>query len=261
VQNRLHSREKVDVITHPPRVPYRETILGTAEGAYRHKKQSGGAGQFAEVHLRLAPLPQGVDPTAWFTRENFPGLRDYHYDPDLNFAFVDCVSGGSVPNQFIPAVEKGIRERMARGVIGGFQVQDVAVSLYVGKDHPVDSNENAFRTAGSNCFRELFARSQPALLEPVMHLEVTLPAENLGDLSSDLSTRRGRMEGMDNAPGGFQTVSARAPLAELSTYARTLSSLTGGRGSYTMAFSHYEMVPAHEQQKIVAAAGLHSDDE
>lgn len=261
VQNRLHSREKVDIVTHPPKVPYRETILGQAEGAYRHKKQSGGAGQFAEVHLRLLPLPQEIDPATYFTRENFPGLREHHYDPVLNFAFLDCVSGGSVPNQFIPAVEKGVRERMERGVIAGHQVQDVAVSLFFGKDHPVDSNENAFRTAGSNCFRDLFLQARPSLLEPIMHLEVTIPADKLGDISSDLSTRRGRMEGMDNAPGGFQVVLARAPLAELTTYARTLSSLTGGRGSYVMEFSHYEMVPAHEQQKVLAAASIQAEEE
>ncbi len=261
VQNRLHSRDKVDIVTHTPKVPYRETILSSTEGSYRHKKQSGGAGQFAEVHLRLYPLPQGIDPQEYFARERFPGLREFHYDAALNFAFLDCVSGGSVPNQFIPAVEKGVREQMEHGVVAGCQVQDVVAALFFGKDHPVDSNENAFRTAARCCFRDLFRQARPTLLEPIMHLEVTVPAEKVGDIGSDLSTRRGRMEGMENAPGGFQVVQARAPLAELSTYSRTLSSLTGGRGSYVMTFSHHEMVPPQEQQRIVAAAGVHAEEE
>lgn len=255
VQNRLHSREKVDIVTHTPKVPYRETILASAEGSYRHKKQSGGAGQFAEVHLRVHPCPQDVDPGSYFIKDRFPGLREYHYDPTINFAFLDCISGGSVPNQFIPAVEKGIRDQMEHGVLAGYQVQDVVVELFFGKDHPVDSNENAFRTAGSCCFKELFLQAKPALLEPIMHLEVQAPADKVGDLSSDLSSRRGRLEGLDNAAGGQQTISARAPLAELTTYARTLSSLTGGQGSYDLAFSHYEMVPPHEQAKIVNGNG------
>ncbi|MBI1345296.1 elongation factor G [bacterium] len=255
VQNRLHAREKVDVITHTPKVPYRETILSSAEGSYRHKKQSGGAGQFAEVHLRLHPCPQEIEPGSYFAKDRFPGLREYHYDPAINFAFLDCISGGSVPNQFIPAVEKGVREQMEHGVLAGFQVQDVVVELFFGKDHPVDSNENAFRTAGSCCFKELFLQARPALLEPIMHLEVQAPSDKVGDLSSDLSSRRGRLEGMDNGPGGQQRISARAPLAELTTYARTLSSLTGGQGSYDLVFSHYEMVPPYEQAKIVNGNG------
>lgn len=261
VQNRLHARDKVDVVTHPPKVPYRETIMGNAEGSYRHKKQSGGSGQFAEVHLRVYPLPSGIDPATYFTREQFPGLREYHYDPALNFAFLDCVSGGTVPNQFIPAVEKGVRERMEQGVLAGYPMQDLAVALFFGKDHPVDSNEAAFRTAASMCFRDVARQAKPVLLEPMMHLEVTVPGDKLGDISSDLNTRRGRMEGMENGAGGAQVVKARAPLAELSTYARTLSSLTGGQGSYLMEFSHYEMVPPNEQQKIAAAAAHMKDEE
>jgi elongation factor G len=158
-------------------------------------------------------------------------------------------------------VEKGIRDRMEKGVLAGYQGQDLAVSLFFGKDHPVDSNEAAFRMAGSICFREIFQKAKPALLEPIMHVEITVPADKVGDISSDLTTRRGRMEGMDNLPGGFSVILARAPLAELMTYARTLSSMTGGQGAYTMDFSHYEQVPGNEQQKIVAAAVHHKDDE
>lgn len=261
VRERLHKRDKVDVVTHAPKVPYRETISGKAEGSYRHKKQSGGSGQFAEVHLRVYALPRDLDPKTYFTRDRFESLREHHYDPDLNFAFLDCVTGGTVPNQFIPAVEKGIRERMERGVLAGYQVQDLAVALFFGKDHPVDSNEAAFRTAASNCFRDVFKQARPSLLEPVMHLEITIPDEKLGDITSDLNTRRGRMEGMDSVPGGLQVVHARAPLAELMTYARSLSSMTGGRGSFSMDFSHYEQVPPNEQQKIIAASQLAAEEE
>ena len=261
VRERLHKRDKVDVVIHPPKVPYRETISGRAEGSYRHKKQSGGSGQFAEVHLRVYALPQEIDPKTYFTRERFESLREFHYDPELNFAFLDCVTGGTVPNQFIPAVEKGVRERMERGVIAGYQVQDLAVALFFGKDHPVDSNEAAFRTAASHCFRDVFQQAKPSLLEPVMHLEISVPGDKLGDITSDLNTRRGRMEGLDSLAGGMQIVHARAPMAELMTYARSLSSLTGGQGSYTMEFSHYEPVPPHEQQKIIAASQMKAEEE
>lgn len=256
VQNRLHKREKVDVIVHPPKVPYHETVTSNAEGSYRHKKQSGGAGQFAEVHFRISPCPQGVNPEQYFTSERFPHLRSYHYDAAHNFCFVDCVTGGTVPNQYIPAVEKGVKERLERGVLAGFQVQDVVIELFFGKDHPVDSNENAFKTAARMCFKEVFLKARPVLLEPIVHLDITIPQDKLGDITSDLNSRRGRMEGMDTAPGGLTVVKARAPLAEVMTYARNLSSMTGGQGSFTMDFSHYEGLPTHEQQKVVAAAKL-----
>ncbi|GIX04412.1 MAG: elongation factor G [Planctomycetaceae bacterium] len=261
VRDRLQKRDKVEIVTHQPKVPYRETVTAQAEGSYRHKKQTGGAGQFAEVHMRLHPLPADVDPASFFTKERFENLRSYHYHKDINFAFVDCITGGSIPNQFMPAVEKGVLERMEKGVLAGYQVQDVAVEVYFGKDHPVDSNENAFRTAGSMCFREVFKQAKPVLLEPIMRLEVTVPSDKVGDITSDLNTRRGRMEGMDTLPGGVTIVKARAPLAELLTYSRALSSLTGGQGSYAMEFSHYEIVPPNEQQKIVAAAQLAKDEE
>jgi len=261
VQERLHKRDKVDVVVHAPKIPYRETCTGKAEGAYRHKKQSGGSGQFAEVHLRVYSLPRDIDPESYFTRQNFESLREFRYDKTLNFAFLDCVSGGSVPNQFIPAVEKGIRERMEKGVLAGYQIQDVAVALFFGKDHPVDSNEAAFRTAGSCCFRDIFQQARPCLLEPVMHISVTVPGDHVGAITSDLNTRRGRMEGMDSLPGNVTVLHARAPLAELATYARSLSSMTGGQGTYAMEFSHYEQVPAHEQQKIVSASQLKHDEE
>ena len=253
-RERLLKRDKVDVITHQPKIPYRETVSGSAEGHYRHKKQSGGSGQFAEVHFRISPLPHDLDPEEYFTKQRFESMRNYHYDPDLNYAFVDRITGGSVPNNFIPAVEKGIRERMQQGVVAGYQVQDVACELFFGKDHPVDSNETAFKTAAKMCFRNVFREAKPVLLEPIVQIEITVPGDKLGDITSDLNSRRGRVEGMDGAPGGYQVIRAKAPLSEVMTYARSLSSMTGGQGSFTLEFSHYEVVPPNEQAKIIAAA-------
>jgi len=261
VEERLHKRDKVDVITHPPRIPYRETITTSADGMYRHKKQTGGAGQFGEVHMRVSPLPQGVNLEEYCTRERFESLREYHYHPESHVLFVDRISGGSIPNQYIPAVEKGVLDRVERGVIAGYHVEDVCVELYFGKYHAVDSNENAFKTAGSLCFKELFLQAKPSLLEPIVKMEITIPGDRFGDITSDLSGRRGRVEGMDAAPGGYQTITAKAPLAEVTTYTRSLSSMTGGQGSFTMEFSHYELMPANEQAKIVAGAKLKEDEE
>lgn len=254
VEERLKGRDKVEIVTHQPKVPYRETISAAAEGSYRHKKQSGGSGQFAEVHMRVTALPQDINPEEYFVKSRFANMREYHYDPEFNFAFVDRISGGSIPNQFIPAVEKGVHEKMTDGVIAGYQVQDVCVELFFGKDHPVDSNETAFKTAGRNCFREIFQQARPTLLEPIVHMEIYVPDEFLGDISSDLNTRRGRVEGMEGQPGGYQIIRALAPLAGVMTYARVLSSIAGGRGSFTLEMSHYEPVPPNEQAKIIAQA-------
>ncbi|HWL08121.1 MAG TPA: EF-Tu/IF-2/RF-3 family GTPase, partial [Planctomicrobium sp.] len=253
IQNRLHQREKVDIITHPPKVPYRETIQGVAEGSYRHKKQSGGSGQFAEVHLRISPCPQKVVEEEYFTKEMFPNLRSYHYDPEWNFCFIDRVSGGSVPNQFIPAVEKGVRERMAQGGVAGCQMQDLVVELFFGKDHPVDSNEMAFKIAANHCLKELFLQAKPVLLEPIVSVEITVPTERIGEVTGDLNSRRGRMEGMSEAPGRFTVIQAKVPLSEMAVYARSLSSMTAGQGSFTMEFACYDPIPPHEQQKVIAA--------
>ncbi len=249
MQERVHKRDKVEMVSKPPKIPYRETVAGHAEGFYRHKKQSGGSGQFAEVHFRISPIPHGIKPEEFFTKDRFVSMRSFHYDPALNYAFVDRVTGGSVPNNFIPAVEKGIKERMEQGVIAGYQVQDVACELFFGKDHPVDSNETAFRTAARMCFRNVFREAKPVLLEPIVMAEITVPAEKLGDITSDLNGRRGRVEGMDNAPGGFQVIRAKAPLSEMMTYARSLSSMTGGQGSFTLEFSHYDIGPAQRAAK------------
>ncbi len=261
IQHRLETREKVHVNTHQPKIPYRETVSGTAEGSYRHKKQTGGSGQFAEVHFRVSHCPQGVNPEEYFTKDRFPNLRSYHYDPVLNYCFVDRVTGGSVPNQFIPAVEKGIKERLAKGCLAGYQIQDIVVELFFGKDHPVDSNETAFKTAASMCLRNVFNEARPVLLEPIVDMEIAVPSDKIGEITSDLNGRRGRMEGMEEMAGGFTLIRAKAPLAEVMTYARALSSHTGGQGSFTLQFSHYEIVPPNEQQKIVAAAKRVEEEE
>ncbi len=261
IQERLKRRDKVEVDTKEPKIPYRETIQAEAEGSYRHKKQSGGRGQFGEVHIRLYPLPAGVDPAAFCSKERFPSMREFHYDSAHNFLWVDSIVGGSIPNNFLPAVEKGFKERIVRGVIAGYQIENVCVEVFFGKHHPVDSSEAAFKTAGSMAFRDVFQQAKPGLLEPIVTLHVTVPGNKLGDINSDMSGRRGRVLGMDSAGGDLQTVTAEVPLAEVTTYARALSSITGGQGSYTMEFNRYELVPGNVQKEIVDKAVLKEEEE
>jgi len=261
IKERIKRRDHVEIETHEPKIPYRETIQANGEGSYRHKKQSGGSGQFAEVHIRMYPFPEGADPDEYATKERFPHLKEKHYHPASNFLWVDSVVGGTIPGNFMPAIEKGFLERIKTGVIAGFPVQNVCVEVHFGKDHPVDSNETAFRIAGSKAFAEVFKKSRPALLEPVVKLHITVPAGNVGDVSSDLSGRRGQMVGMDSSGGGLTTVDAKAPLAEVTTYARTLSSMTGGQGSFTMEFSHYDVVPGNIQQDVMSKAKLKEEED
>lgn len=261
VQERIARRDHVELDTHEPKIPYRETILADAEGSYRHKKQSGGAGQFAEVHIRMYPLPEGLDPEEYATKDRFPQLKHVHSHPKNNFLWVDTVVGGSVPGNFMPAIEKGFLERLTQGVIAGCQVQNVCVEVHFGKDHPVDSNETAFKIAASKAFSEVFKKAKPSLLEPYVKMEIMVPSDNVGDVSSDLSGRRGQMMGMDQAPGGMTVVEAKAPLSEVMTYARTLGSMTGGQGSYTIEFASYEPVPGNVQQEIIAKAKVKDDEE
>jgi elongation factor G len=261
IQERLKRRDKVEVDTKEPKIPYRETIQTQAEGSYRHKKQSGGRGQFGEVHIRLYPFPAGADPATFCSKERFPSMREFHFDPEHNFLWVDSIVGGSIPNNFLPAVEKGFKERVARGVIAGYQIENVCVEVFFGKHHPVDSSEAAFKTAGSMAFRNVFQEAKPGLLEPIVTIHVTVPNSKLGDINSDMSGRRGRVLGMDSAGGDLQTVTAEVPLAEVTTYARALSSMTGGQGSYTMEFSRYELVPGNVQKEIVDKAVLKEEEE
>jgi elongation factor G len=228
IQQRLKNRYKLEMTTHIPHVPYLETITAPAEGDHRHKKQTGGRGQFAEVHLRIRPLERGK-----------------------GFNFVDAVKGGVIPNQYIPAVEKGVREQMEKGVISGNQVVDVEVEVYFGKDHPVDSSEQAFKTAAANAFRKCFEKASPVLLEPIVAVEVTVPSANFGDITADMSTRRGHITGMEALPGGLQVIQAVVPLAEMLSYATNLKSMTAGQGSFTMELKGYEPVPPNIQQQIV----------
>ncbi len=236
---KLKRRYQLDVNTRPPKVPYRETLMGKAEGHYRHKKQTGGAGQFGEVYLRVEPLERGE------------GLD-----------FVNDIFGGSIPRQFLPAIEKGVRGAMDDGVIAGYPFQDVRVTVYDGKHHPVDSKEVAFKIAGRNAFRDAVRNAKPAILEPYVNMAITVPDEFLGAITGDLNSRRGRIMGMEAGAGGAQTINVQVPLAEVAQYNTQLRSITGGQGSYAMELSHYEPVPAHVQQQIVeAAAKAKTEDE
>jgi len=228
IQQRLKNRHKLEMTTHIPHVPYLETITANAEADHRHKKQTGGRGQFGEVHLRVRPLERGK-----------------------GFSFVDAVKGGVIPGQYIPAVEKGVREQIEKGVISGNQVVDFEVEVYFGKDHPVDSSEQAFKTAAATAFRKAFEKARPVLLEPIVSVEVTVPAANFGDISADMSTRRGHITGMDTLAGGLQVIQAIVPLAEMLSYATNLKSMTSGQGSFTMELRGYEPVPPNVQQQIV----------
>jgi elongation factor G len=261
LRERLKRRDKVEVETHEPKIPYRETIQANGDGSYRHKKQSGGSGQFGEVHIRMYPFPEGAKPEEFASKDRFPQLKNMHYHEKHNFLWVDTVVGGSIPGNFMPAIEKGFLEKISSGVVAGYPVQNICVEVHFGKDHPVDSNETAFRIAGRNAFANVFREARPSLLEPIVKLNITVPVGNVGDVSSDLSGRRGQMVGMDSAGGGMTTVEATAPLAEVMTYARTLSSMTGGQGSYTMEFSHYDVVPPNVQQQIIAKAKIKADEE
>ena len=229
VLERMAEQYKVEVATHPPRIPYRETVTGKAEGHHRHKKQTGGAGQFGEVFLRIEPLPRGT-----------------------GFEFVDDVYGGAIPNQFIPAVEKGVRQVLAAGPLDGFPVKDVRVIVYDGKSHPVDSKEVAFVSAGKKAFLDAIQKARPIALEPVVDIEIFAPDTNMGDLAGDLSSKRGQVTGTQNLRGGMVKIKGLVPLAELNSYHSRLKSMTGGQGSYLIELSHYEVVPPTVQQQLVA---------
>jgi elongation factor G len=228
--DRLKDKYGVEVRTRPPRIAYRETIGAKAEGHHRHKKQTGGAGQFGEVFLRVEPLPRGT-----------------------GFEFVDEVKGGTIPGQFMPAVEKGVRQVLHSGAVAGYPLQDVRVVVYDGKHHSVDSKEVAFVAAGKKAFLDAIAKARPQVLEPIVDLEVSAPEQHMGDISGGLSSKRARISGTDSARGGDIVVRAQVPLSELEGYAAELKSVTAGRGRYALDFSHYEPVPAQVQQKLVEA--------
>jgi len=229
---KMEKRFKLTVNTSQPKIPYRETITVKAEGHYRHKKQTGGAGQFGEVYLRVEPAERNSEPSLKYSWDIF---------------------GGSVPGQFEPAVLKGINDVMLNGIVAGFPLQDIAVSVYDGKHHPVDSKEVAFRSAGKGAFIDALEKAKPVLLEPIVNMEITVPTENMGDIAGDMAARRGRVLGQEMLAGNMIVVKTQVPLAELTQYSSQLKSVTGGRGSFSMTLSHYEIVPPNVQQQIVAA--------
>ncbi len=231
VVKRLKQRYNVDVDLIEPRVPYRETIKAVVKDAeYKHKKQSGGHGQYGHVHLRLEPLKRGQ-----------------------GFEFLDEIVGGVVPGKFIPAVEKGVVETMKEGVLAGYPVVDVRVALHYGSYHDVDSSEMAFKIAGSQAFRKGFMEARPVLLEPIYNIEVKVPEDAMGDVMGDISSRRGKISGMEGA-GHYQVIRAQVPAAELYKYATVLRSKTGGRGVFKASMSHYEEVPREQAEKVIAAS-------
>jgi len=227
---KLKTRYRVEVETHTPKIAYRETITRKAEGHHRHKKQTGGAGQFGEVYLRVEPLDRGA-----------------------GFEFVNETVGGSIPHGLIGAVEKGIKQGCEAGFLAGCPLQDLRVSVYDGKHHPVDSKEIAFVTAARLALMDAVQKAGPVLLEPMVHLEVTAPNQYMGDLTGDLAGKRGRIQGTDILPGDTAMIDAVLPLAEVNSYATQLKSMTAGQGTFTMELSHYDPLPTHLQEKVCAA--------
>ena len=228
---KMKVRFDLDVDTKPPKIPYRETISTKADGHHRHKKQTGGAGQFGEVFLRVEPLARGA-----------------------GYEFVSELFGEALPRQYLPAIEKGVLDVWGTGAIAGYPMQDIKIAITDGKHHPVDSKEVAFRTAGKKAFKDAVQKARPVLLEPIVNMEITVPTHYMGDIASDLSGRRGRILGQDMLPGNMIVIKAQAPLAEVMQYNSQLRSVTAGQGSYGMELSHYEPVPGMVQQQIVAAA-------
>ncbi|MCG6896928.1 MAG: elongation factor G [Thiocapsa sp.] len=227
---RLSEQYHVDVETHPPSIPYRETITAPAEGHHRHKKQTGGAGQFGEVYLRVEPLERGA-----------------------GFEFVDAIVGGVIPGNFIPSIEKGVRQVLEEGAIAGYPMHDIRVTVYDGKFHPVDSKDIAFATAGRKAFIDAVEKARPVLLEPIVKIRITAQGTAMGDLAGDLSTRRGRINGSDSKSRGRIVIEGEVPLAELDGYDARLKALTGGEGTYSIELSHYDTVPAAIQKQLSEA--------
>jgi len=230
ILEKMSAQYKLDLDTRPPAIPYRETIAARAEGHSRHKKQTGGAGQFGEVYLKVEPLPRGK-----------------------GFEFVDSVKGGAIPNQFIPSVEKGVRAVLDSGFLAGYPLQDVRVTVYDGKSHPVDSKDVAFVSAGRKAFLDALAKARPILLEPIVNVEIVAPEDRMGDIAGELSGHRGQIKGSDAPRPGLVQITAQAPLSELEHFPARLKSLTAGHGTYNLEFSHYEPAPPQLQQKLVAA--------
>ena len=235
---KMATQFKLELDTRLPLIPYRETITGNAEGHCRHKKQSGGAGQFGEVYLKIEPLERGT-----------------------GFEFVDHVKGGVIPGVFMPAVEKGVRQALEGGVTAGFPVEDLRVIVYDGKTHPVDGKEVAFVTAGRKAVVEAIRAASPIVLEPIVSIEIVAPEDAIGDLTGDLSSRRGQITGTSPRAGGTASITGEVPLAEITDYASRLKSLTGGQGAYNIEFARHAQVPPQIQQKLAASFRPKDEDE
>ena len=253
---RLENYEKLQVKYEEPKIPYRETITKAARADYRHKKQSGGAGQFGEVHLIVEPYKEGmpVPETYKFNGQEFKitvrGTEEIPLEWGGKLVFVNSIVGGSIDARFLPAIMKGIMSRMEQGPLTGSYARDVRVIVYDGKMHPVDSNEISFMLAGRNAFSEAFKNAGPKILEPIYDVEVFVPSDRMGDVMGDLQGRRAMIMGMSSEKG-FEKLVAKVPLKEMSSYSTALSSLTGGRASFIMKFSSYELVPTDVQDKLM----------
>jgi elongation factor G len=253
---RVENNDKLPIVFDEPKIPYRETITKAARADYRHKKQSGGSGQFGEVHLIIEPYTEGMpEPTTYrFGNQEYVmkvrNTQEIPLDWGGKLVVCDCIVGGAIDTRFIPAIVKGLMDRMEQGPLTGSYARDVRVCIYDGKMHPVDSNEISFRLAGRNAFSEAFRNSNPKILEPVYDVDVMVPADSMGDVMSDLQGRRGIIMGM-SSENGFEKISAKVPLKEMSSYSTALSSITGGRSSFTMNFAGYELVPGDVQDRLL----------
>ncbi|MFA4085648.1 elongation factor G [Paramuribaculum intestinale] len=263
---RVENNDKLPIVFEEPRIPYRETITKAARADYRHKKQSGGAGQFGEVHLVIEPYTEGMPaPTSYKfgNQEYVMKVRDTQEIPlewGGKLVVCDCIVGGAIDSRFIPAIVKGLMDRMEQGPLTGSYARDVRVCIYDGKMHPVDSNEISFRLAGRNAFSEAFRNASPKILEPVCDVDVMVPADVMGDVMSDLQGRRAMIMGM-SSENGFEKISAKVPLKEMSSYSTALSSITGGRSSFSMKFASYELVPSDVQERLLKDyAEKHSEE-
>jgi elongation factor G len=234
---RLKTRYEVEVTSKLPKIAYLETISTRAEGHYKHKKQTGGRGQFGECYVRVEPLPRGT-----------------------GFEFSNAVFGGSIPTNFVPAIEKGVRDQLEKGVIAGYPVVDVKLEVYDGSYHSVDSDELSFKIAGARSFRDAVEKAKPVLLEPIVNIEVTVPSKYMGDISGDLSSKRGRIVGVDTV-GNLQVIKAQVPMSEIGRYSTELRSMTGGEASHTIEFSHYDIVPGRMAEEIISKAKKAQEEE
>ncbi|MCL2133133.1 MAG: elongation factor G [Bacteroidales bacterium] len=257
---------KMEIDLLPPRIPYRETITKLAQADYRHKKQSGGAGQFGEVHMLVEPYIEGAPENNRFKIDgtekvlNLKGKEEFDLDWGGKLIYYNCIVGGSIDARFMPAILKGIMEKMEEGPLTGSYARDLKVYIYDGKMHPVDSNEISFKLAGRNAFKEAFKKAGPKIMEPVYNIEIMVPGDAMGDVMSDLQNRRAIIEGMSSAKG-FEILRARVPLAEMNKYSTTLSSLSSGRASFTMEFAEYQQVPADVQEKLLKEYEAQEKDE